>query len=141
MTDHEREQRASLRFGWTWLALSAAFGVGLETAHGFKWAPYLDDELARLLLTLGHAHGVGLSLVVLVYAFAGASLHRGRLPGHLLRAGALLIPLGFALSAIGHPEGDPSPLIVLTPLGAVLLLVALFWTAVRTFSPAPPMGD
>ena len=104
-----RERRASLRFGWTALFAWALAGVGLETAHGFKWAPYLDDPLTRLLLTLAHAHGVGLALVVLAHAAVGAPLHpERRAPGHLLRAAAAFLPLGFALGAIAHPEGDPS---------------------------------
>jgi len=119
------EVRASLRFGWLWLLVGAAGGVVLETLHGFKVGPYLDDALARLLLTLAHAHAVGLALVVLVYAAAGAPLLERRWPGHLLRAAAVLIPLGFGLGAIGHPEGDPSLPILLVPLGAVLLLVGL----------------
>ncbi|MCZ7687492.1 MAG: hypothetical protein M5U28_55625 [Sandaracinaceae bacterium] len=45
------------RFGWTSLALWACAGVALEAAHGFKLAAYLDDELARMLLRLAHAHG------------------------------------------------------------------------------------
>lgn len=124
--DIERsETRASLRFGWLWLLVGASTGVVLETLHGFKVGPYLDDELTRLLLTLAHAHAVGLALVVLVYAVAGVPLMSRRWPGHLLRASAVLVPLGFALGAIGHPEGDPSLPILLVPLGAVLLLVGV----------------
>ncbi|MBO6938716.1 MAG: hypothetical protein JJ863_27355 [Deltaproteobacteria bacterium] len=121
----QREVRASLRLGWSWLLLGACAGVVLETLHGFKIGPYLDDELTRLLLTLAHAHAVGLALVVLVYAVAGAPLMARRWPGHLLRASSLLVPLGFGLGAIGHPEGDPSLPILLVPVGALLLLVGL----------------
>jgi hypothetical protein len=35
------------------------------------------------------------------------------------------MPLGFTLSAFGHPEGDPSPLIFLVPAGALSLLTGL----------------
>ncbi len=127
------ELRASLRFGWTWLLLGATAGVVLETLHGFKVGPYLDDSLTRLLLTLAHAHAVGLALVVLVYAVAGAPLVSRRWPGHALRAAALLIPLGFGFGAIGHPEGDPSLPILLVPIGAVLLLVGLGAVAKAAF--------
>lgn len=124
------EVERSRRFGWTSLLVWAALGFGLETAHGFKLAIYVDDELARMLLRLGHAHGVGLSLVVLLYAATLVpmqSQETGRVPltGRLLRVAAILMPLGFSLSAFGHPEGDPSPLIVLVPIGALSLLVAL----------------
>lgn len=127
------ERRACLRFGWAWLTLWASLGMALEAAHGLKWGPYLHDELGRLLLTLGHAHGVGLAIVVLVYGSAGAALHRTRAPGWLLRIAATLIPVGFATSAVGHPEGDPSIAIVLVPLGGMMLIAALAWTAVRAW--------
>ena len=126
----DAERRRSLRFGWTWLFLWACFGIALEAMHGFKIGGYLDDELGRLLLRLGHAHGVGTALVVLVYATVDVPLlrHRpdgGRWVGRLLRAGAVALPMGFAASAIGHPEGDPSLAILLVPVGALLILIAL----------------
>ena len=128
--DQQLEQTRAQRFGWTSLLAWAALGFGLEAAHGLKLTAYLDDELARMMLRLGHAHGVGLSLVVLAYSVAAlpamtAAPGRTPLPGRLLRAAATLMPLGFALSAFGHPEGDPSPLIFLVPLGAAALLVGL----------------
>jgi hypothetical protein len=115
------------RFGWTSLTAWAAAGLALEAAHGLKLALYLDDELTRMLLRLAHAHGVGLALVVLM--FGG---HLGRIGARLgarLRAplyfAAVAMPLGFALGAVAHPEGDPGPGILLAPLGALALLYAL----------------
>jgi hypothetical protein len=83
-----------------------------------------------MLLRLGHAHGVGLSIVVLVYGVSGVpalTLRAGQPPlaGTLLRAAAVLMPLGFALSAFGHPEGDPSVAIFAVPIGALALLAGL----------------
>lgn len=115
-------RRASARFGWSALFVAALSGLGLEAAHGFKLAPYLDDALTRLLLTLAHAHLAGLALVVLAHG-AYAALDPGA--GRWLRAAAVLMPAGFALGAIAHPEGDPSWPIVLVPLGALALLVGL----------------
>lgn len=128
--EHEAEQARARRFGWASLLTWATLGTGLEAAHGFKLAAYLNDELTRMLLRLGHAHGVGLSLVVLVYGLSAVpslQLAQGCPPlaGRLLRAAAVLIPLGFALSAFGHPEGDPSVLIALVPFGALALLSGL----------------
>ncbi|MFK8001837.1 MAG: hypothetical protein AB8H86_19740 [Polyangiales bacterium] len=114
-------QQRSLRFGWVSLCVWSLLGVSLEAAHAFKWASFFEDELARLLVRLAHAHGVGMALVVLAHAATAA----GMIPGRFLRAGAALIPLGFLLGAIGHPEGDPSFGILLAPLGALLFLVDL----------------
>lgn len=134
------ERRRAQRFGWTWLLLWACVGVSLEVLHAWKVPGYLEDETTRLLLRLAHAHGVGLSLVVLVYASAGAPLLEprtdgGRGIGRLLRAAAALIPLGFGLGAVAHPEGDPSLGILLVPIGALALLVGLAriaWAAWRS---------
>lgn len=127
------EERAARRFGWVSLAAWASIGVALEAGHAFKIPAYLDDELARSLLRLAHAHGVGLSLVVLAYSVAGAKLHVQRAPGLLLRVGAVLVPLGFGLGAFGHSESDPSAGIALVPIGAALVVAALGWTAYRSF--------
>jgi len=119
-----------VRFGWTSLLVWAACGAVLETLHALKVAAYLDDEMTRWLCTLGHAHGVGLSLVVLLYASVGVPLFRER-PAALARVGscfavaAVLMPLGFVAGAVAHPEGDPSLGIILVPLGAAFLFVAL----------------
>lgn len=123
--------RASLRVGWTLLFVGALAGTALELAHAFKLAAYLDDPLTRLLLTLAHAHAVGLALVVLAHAHVGADPRPST--GRLLRVGALLLPLGFALGAIAHPESDPSIGIVLAPVGASLVLVALGRLAIASW--------
>lgn len=123
------------RFGWTSLTVWASAGVLLEAAHGFKVAAYLDDELTRTLLRLAHAHGVGLALVILLF---GAHLGRiGEVLGAHLRPlvvfAALAMPLGFALGAWNHPEGDPGPGVLLVPLGALALLYALVRITIRVW--------
>jgi hypothetical protein len=131
------EPRRCRRFAWTSLFGWALFGLALEAAHGFKLSAYLDDSLRRTLLRLAHAHGVVLALVVLGFGENAAALLENPLSarrvGRLLRAGALLVPLGFALSAIRSSEGDPSLPILLVPLGALLLLAALGRTALATW--------
>ncbi len=124
----EREEaRRCARFGWTSLVLWVLFGIALEAAHGFKLAAYLDDGLRRALLRLAHAHGVILALVVLA---AGrrevvAAGRGARRVGILIRAGALLVPAGFATGAIAPHEGDPGLPVVLVPIGAALLVLGL----------------
>lgn len=120
------------RFGWTALLLWACAGAALEAMHGFKVSAYLDDELTRTLLRLAHAHGVGLSLVVLVFGASASPRLAPELALHLLRAliaAAIVLPIGFLLGAIAHPEGDPSIGIFLVPLGALALIYALARTA------------
>jgi hypothetical protein len=140
MTQQSRtaaERAHMLRFGFCGLFVWALLGFVLEAAHGFKLAAYLDDSMVRELLRLAHAHGVGLSLVCLVYATAGLPLleHRsdaGRPLRRLLAVASTLMPLGFGLSVIGHSESDPGFAIWLVPLGGGCLLCALGWIAVAS---------
>jgi len=83
-----------------------------------------------LMWTLAHAHGVGLSLVQLGFAATLGWLHAGAsarlaLASRALRWSSLLIPLGFFLGGVVTYEGDPGLGVLLVPLGACLLLVAL----------------
>jgi len=132
VTRPEERRLASRRFGWISLLAWAIAGLALEAMHGWKIGEYLDDELTRELLVLAHAHGVGLSLVVLVWGEAGAPLFAERPDGGAslaLRIGAVLVPLAFALSSIDHPEGDPNAMVWLVPVGALLVIFALACTA------------
>jgi hypothetical protein len=125
------------RFGWTSLLIWSAAGVLLEAAHAWKISAILDDELTRLLLRLGHAHGAVLALVVLAFGEAGAPLFADdRSAAHasrLMRAAALLVPLGFTLGAVAHPEGDPGFAIFLVPPGALCLLAGLALVTRKAF--------
>lgn len=144
--DPGRPDRAgrARRFGWWSLSGWATFGLVLEAMHGFKVAEYLDDALTRELLTLAHAHGIGLAIIMLVWGEAGAPLFAGRsdgAAGAALRLGALAMPLGFALGAIGHPEGDPSPAIALVPVGALAVVYALLRTSHEAQRRAATRGE
>jgi hypothetical protein len=120
------------RIGWAALWLFVTLGVGLELLHAFKLGFYLDagHETRRLMWTLAHAHGVGLSLVHLGY---GATLHAlfksGRraldLASTLLSWATLLLPLGFFLGGVATYEGDPGVGVLLVPVGALLLWIAV----------------
>jgi hypothetical protein len=156
----QRERQRARRFGWTSLFAWVLFGLALEAAHGFKLSAYLDDGLRRNLLRLAHAHGVILALIVLAHgelggpilaaaaASSAAAPHDAmatvRRVGQLFRASALAIPLGFAVSALGASESDPSPAIALVPMGALGLLAALgrtAWAAWRRPSEHDPPRD
>jgi hypothetical protein len=142
MSDSIDELRAlARRIGWTSLVGWACVGLALEGANGFKLSSYLDDALTRELCTLGHAHGVGLALVMLAFGEAGLPVlaTAARRPTLLLLAGgSALVPVAFLLSSIAHPEGDPNFLVWLVPIGALMILAALTRTAIASWTRRAP---
>jgi len=125
--------RKTLRAGWLLLAISLPFGVTLEALHGFKVQAYLASDMRREMWRLAHAHGTLLGILCLVSALlAEAHIAEAIRPRVLawVRWGAVLMPLGFFLGGVLNSEGDPSLGIVLVPVGAVLLVVALVRVAV-----------
>ena len=126
---------ATLRtLGWAGLAGWAAAGLGLEAAHGWKLAGYLDDELTRLLLTLAHAHGVALSMLLVLLAHHGAPLlaETDSVTRRLAIFAWAALPIGFALASIAHPEGDPGLAIWVVPLAGMALVAALARVAIAS---------
>jgi hypothetical protein len=130
--------RRHLRFGWWSLLVFAGLGLTLESFHGFKVPAYLDvaNETRRLMWTLAHAHGTLLSLVHVLF---GLSVHivPEMSPRHLqsiswmLIAASVLLPGGFFLGGAVFYGGDPGFGILLVPVGAVLLMAAVFHLARR----------
>ena len=120
-----------LRFGWSGLLVFAALGVALEALHAWKVGAYLgvDNETRRLMWTLAHAHGVGLSLLQIAYAASlplmAATPTPTLLTSRLLHAAVVLVPLGFFLGGVNTYEADPGFGILLVPVGALALLIAL----------------
>jgi len=118
----------------------AELGVACEACHGFKLSVFLDDQLRHTLLRLAHAHGVVLALVVLAFGGGAAALYgdappaAARWTGRLIRIGAAVIPLGFALSAISPHEGDPGAAVWLVPAGALALIAGLVRAAARAWT-------
>lgn len=121
----ETSARRSLRYGFTALLLFVAGGLSLEFLHLIKAPWYLENHLRRELWVLAHAHGALLALFNLAYAATVARIASAASAGVWLRWGAALVPAGFFLGGIGNSEGDPSLLIALTPVGALLVLIAL----------------
>lgn len=115
----------SLRNGFTALLLFVAGGLTLEFLHLIKAPWYLESHLRRELWVLAHAHGALLALFNLAYAALLPRLAAAARAGVWLRWGAALVPAGFLLGGIGNSEGDPSLAIVLTPIGALAVLIAL----------------
>ncbi len=141
-----RVRRRHLLFGWWALTAFALLGIALEAMHGFKVHWFLDPgyETRRLLWRLAHAHGALLSLVHLGFAaaipLAWPKDSRGlRLASTSLLLAGLFLPLGFFIGGIKIYGGDPGPGILLSPLGAVCLLIATCRTAwAATFSGEDP---
>jgi len=128
MTTPDPAIAKTLRTGWLLLAIALPLGVTLEALHGFKVQAYLASETRREMWRLAHAHGTLLGILCLVFG-AVAEAHvpaaiRGRV-GALIRWGAVLMPVGFFLGGVLNSEGDPSLGILLVPVGALLLVVAL----------------
>jgi len=124
--------RRHLRFGWWSLLVFASAGLVLESLHGFKVRAYLDtaNETRRLMWTLAHAHGTLLALVNvaagLTWRSAPAMPANVRLISSSLIGASVLLPGGFFLGGVAFYGGDPGIGTLFVPIGAVLLLFALF---------------
>jgi hypothetical protein len=130
MPDYSRRH---LRFGWWSLLVFATMGLILETLHGFKVRAYLDvsNDTRRLMWTLAHAHGTLLALIHVVF---GLTIRSGldiaaanqRLVSNALLAASVLLPGGFFLGGVVFYSGDPGLGVLLVPVGAMSLLIAVF---------------
>ncbi len=144
------------RIGWGSLLVFLLLGLVLEGLHGFKVRFYLDvsNEVRRHLWTLAHAHGALIALVHLAFAsavvagsgrtgrdgrggLAEAPSLRARTTGiasAALTAAGVLLPGGFLLGGAVIHGGDPGLGILLVPIGAVALTLAVgctAWTQIR----------
>jgi hypothetical protein len=135
MADRDYARR-HLRFGWWSLLLFATIGLVLESLHGFKVSAYLDvsNETRRLMWTLAHAHGALLSMVHVLFGLsvrvAPEMGTRDRpLISRCLIGASVVLPGGFFLGGIGSYGGDPGVGVLLVPVGAAALLIALFLLA------------
>ena len=138
--------RRHLRLGWWSLLIFLTLGLVLESLHGFKVGAYLkvSNETRRLMWTLAHAHGTLLAIVHVLFGLSVGALpsfgaRRTRLISRLLVAASVLLPGGFFLGGIAFYSGDPGLGVLLLPVGAVLLLTAVFYVArgVDTFDRVP----
>ena len=126
--------RHHLVIGWWSLLLFLTLGVVLEGMHGFKIGWYLSEETRRLMWRLAHAHGTLLAVVHIAFGATVAivpewqSASRTLASRSLLGAG-ILIPGGFFLGGFFFFEGDPGLGILLLPAGALLLFLAVLFTA------------
>jgi len=142
--------RRHLRIGWWSLLCFATVGLVLEMLHGFKVRAYVDvsNETRRLMWTLAHAHGTLLSLVHVIFGLSLRTATESSVPNVSLISSCLigasvLLPGGFFLGGIVVYGGDPGLGVLLVPVGAALLLAAVFFIARHTTGsrPAEKPGD
>lgn len=118
--------------GWVGIALWMTLGLLLEGLIAYRAPAYLGDTQRRELFRLAHAHGTLFGVLLLLAAWCSDRF--GILPRAAelaLRIGTVLMPLGFLLAGMWHPEGDPGWAIVLAPLGALLVIFGAVALALR----------
>ena len=120
--------------GWWLLLFFLSLGVVLEVMHGLKIGWYLSEETRRMLWTLAHAHGTLLAIVHILFGttvamFPQWSTSSRSLASRALLGAAVLIPGGFFLGGFFFVGGDPGLGILVLPAGALLLFLAVLYTA------------
>lgn len=123
--------------GWAAVAVWMTFGLMLEGFLAYKIPGYTDDPQRRELFRLAHTHGTFLGLVLVAAAMSAKHLtaEPPRQIRGALRLGALMMPLGFLLAGIWHPEGDPGPGIWLVPPAALLAVFGVIGLALAAKRP------
>lgn len=131
-----RRALVHLRLGWWSLLCFLSLGIVLETLHGFKVDWYMDagNKTRRLMWTLAHAHGTLIALIHIVFGLTlrDFSIDTARLRGlgsPCLMGAGVLLPGGFFLGGVKFYAGDPGLGILLVPVGAALLFLAVLLTA------------
>lgn len=122
-------ERVHLRLSIVLVAVFLGFGLVLEGLYGLRRAQWMDDEIRREFLRLGHAHGGLLGLLNLVMAWAmgrlGTPEHWAGRVRVAAWVGAALVGVGFVGGGLFHGPTDPGPLVLLVPAGALMVLAAL----------------
>lgn len=129
-----RYARFHVMIGWWFLLFFLSLGVVLEAMHGLKIGWYLSEETRRMLWTLAHAHGTLLAIVHIIFGTTVATFPQWSTSSRLLASRSLLgavmmIPGGFFLGGFFFVGGDPGLGILLLPAGALLLFLAVLFTA------------
>ena len=128
--------RRHLRFGWWSLLVFVLLGLTLESFHGFKVRAYLDvsNDTRRLMWTLAHAHGTLLSLIHVLFGLSVRMApemtgRNGPIMSWCLIGASVLLPGGFFLGGAVFYGGDPGLGVLLVPIGATALMIAVFFLA------------
>jgi hypothetical protein len=137
--------RRHLRFGWWSLLVFATLGFLLEALHGFKVRGYVGaaSETRRLMWTLAHAHGTLLSVLHIVFALTLRGIPNSGPNGRRSRPVCCALPAPCcrpaSFSAACSLCRRPRPRVLLVPVGAALLLTAVFLIARGAWTPVRPI--
>lgn len=127
------------RLSLVFVALVLVSGLVLEGLYGLRAAAFMEDELRREFLRLGHAHGgvLGLLNLACVPLFERLGTPEGwaRPIRVATLLGALLVALGFGFGGIWHSATDPGLAVLLVPAGALSLASACLALAVVRHEP------
>jgi hypothetical protein len=122
--DAQRHLRLSLGVTATFLAM----GLWLEAMYGLRAQGWIDDDLRREFLRLGHAHGTLLGLLNVALHYGMDRLHTPTKWASRIRPagilGACLVAVGFVGGGLWHGQTDPGPLVLVVPAGAMILLAS-----------------
>lgn len=122
------EEHRHLRLALLQVAVFLAVGLWLEAMYGLRADGWIDDDLRREFLRLGHAHGALLGILNLAIAWAMARLGTPESWARPIRVaallGALLVGLGFFGGGLWHAPTDPGPIVLVVPAGAMMLLAS-----------------
>ena len=139
----QRASRLHCRVGWWSLLLFLTLGSVLEVLFWLKLDWYVDaaNETRRLMWRLAHAHGTLLGLIHLGFGITLNILQPtrelfGKISSRCLLAAGLLLPGGFVLGGLVVYGGDPGIGILLVPVGAVFLFIAVLLSALFSSVPA-----
>jgi hypothetical protein len=109
-------------------------GLVLEAMYGLRAQAWMDDDLRREFLRLGHAHGGLLGVLNVALGWAMVRLQTPQEWARRIRVaalgGAVAVGLGFIGAGLWHGPTDPGPLVLVVPAGAMSLLTALVAVAV-----------
>ena len=122
-----------LRLSIALVAVFTATGLWLEAMYGLRSEGWMQDELRREFVRLGHAHGGLLGILNIAVAWALGALSTPEPWAQRIRlamlVGAAMVPVGFIGGGLWHGPTDPGPLVLLAPAGAMLLVASLVATA------------
>jgi hypothetical protein len=123
-----------LRLSLACIAAFLAMGLVLEAMYGLRAQAWMDDDLRREFLRLGHAHGGLLGVLNVALGWAMVRLQTPQEWARRIRVaalgGAVAVGLGFIGAGLWHGPTDPGPLVLVVPAGAMSLLTALVALAV-----------